>query len=106
MLAATATVAAQVHDPSRDLEAQQDIIGSLQVGDGARAEHERTHTIARDVTLDALKIVLHRGASHLTAHEGLATGAPQFVERHATPVIGCIRCHNGQRCLLRIGRRI
>ena len=94
--AAATAIVAQANNPPREPESQQHIVGRLQVGDGIGAEHESTHAIGGDVTLHAIDVILHRGSSHLSAHEGFATGTSQFVERHAPPVVGSIIQRQGQ----------
>jgi len=87
MLTAAATAATQVHEPARESDAQQHIVGCFEVADRAGPEHEGTQAVALDVVLDITQVVLHGGTPHFTAHEGLGAGTPQLIERHALPLL-------------------
>ena len=82
---ATAAVTSQRQKPAREPEAQQHIVGRLEVRNGIGAKHERTDAVVRHIVLDIVEAVLHSGASHLTAHQGFGAGTPELLERHSLP---------------------
>ena len=95
---ATATAAiAQGHQPSRELEAQQHIVGSLETRHRAGTEHQGAQTVVGDVGPHVVDAVLHGGTAHLAAHEGAGTGTAQLLQGHALPVGGGIGHGYGQR---------
>lgn len=88
------TAAAQRQEPAGKPEAQEHIVGRLQVRYRRGTEHECPHPVGGDIVLHAVDAVLHRHAPHLTAHQCLAASTAQLIKRHTAPVIGRVgRCH-------------